>query len=76
MVSVMAGLELLVLAHEEEFEEVAKKLEGYVFEGKGRAMEELEEVERLPLVEGDDRAVLWVAECGVASLDYLVELDV
>lgn len=62
----------LVLAHEEVFKQVAEELQRNVLEGKGRAVEELEEVE--VVVQVAERCGVGVAEGGIASVDDALEV--
>lgn len=65
----IAALLALVLAHEEVFEQVAEKLQGNIFEGKCRPVEQLEQMYVLLLVECDGGDDVFCAEGGVATTD-------
>lgn len=63
-----------IAAYEEVFKEVAHELKGDVFEGEGRAVEELEEVEVFGGVEGDKRGDIGCTEGLIAASDDVFEV--
>lgn len=62
----------LVLAHKEVLKQVAEELQSNILEGKGRPVEQLEEVE--VVVEVAERGSLGGSEGGVASVDDVLEV--
>lgn len=73
MLPVAARL-VLIPANEEIFEEVAQKLKSDILEGECRAVEQLEQVDVLLLVECDGRCDVLCAECGVTAMDDVLQV--
>ena len=73
MFPVAAGL-VLIPAHEEVLEEVAQELQSDILEGECRAVEQLEQVDVLLLVECDGRCAVFGAECGVTAAYDVLEI--
>ena len=76
VVSMVAGLELRVLSNKEELKQVTEELESDVFERKGRAVEQLEEVKVFRSIERDEWSRGWMAESRIAGVNYGFELAV
>lgn len=64
----------MVPAYEEVFEEVAQELKCDILEGECRAVEELEQVDVLLLVECDSRCNILRAERRVTAVDDVFEV--
>lgn len=64
----------LVAANEEVLEQIPQKLQSNILEGESRAVEQLEKVEVLLLVEGCDGDNVVRTECGIALLDNFLQV--
>lgn len=64
----------LVSADEEVLEEVAEELKSDILEGKGGTVEQLEQVNLLRLVKGDDGGDVLGAEGGITAVDDVLEV--
>lgn len=65
---------VLIPAYEEVFKQVAQELKSNILEGKCRAVEQLEQVNVLLLVECDGRCDILSAECGVTAVDDVLQV--
>lgn len=73
-VCAVGALLALISAHQEVLEEVAEELESDILESKSGTVEELEQVEVLRLVQGDDWGNVLCAEGGITTVDDVLEV--